>query len=93
MYAKFDHDYALERYKKSLADKEDKKLTEPIPISTAGSTVKSDLTTLKFSLSNVKSITESFSFVLFFIIYRQVLKLSTPYLTLEALGTSVLCED
>jgi len=55
MYAKFDHDFALERYKKSLADKEDKKLTEPIPISTAGSTVKSDLTTLKTEVKNAES--------------------------------------
>jgi hypothetical protein len=55
MYAKFDHDYALERYKKTLADKEDKKLTEPIPLSTAGTTVKTDLTSLTNQIKAAES--------------------------------------
>lgn len=55
MYAKFDHDYALERYKKSLTDKEDKKLTEPIPLSTAGTTVKTDLTSLTNQIKAAES--------------------------------------
>lgn len=46
MYAKFDHDFALERYKKSLADKADKKDTEPIQINTGGVKVKTDLASL-----------------------------------------------
>lgn len=55
MYAKFDHDYALERYKKSLADKEDKKNTEPIPINTAGTTIKTDLTSLTSQVKAAES--------------------------------------
>jgi hypothetical protein len=55
MYAKFDHDFALERYKKSLADKEDKKLTEPIPVNTAGTTVKTDLTSLNNQIKSAES--------------------------------------
>lgn len=55
MYAKFDHDYALERYKKSLTDKEDKKLTEPIPLSTGGITAKTDLTSLTNQIKTAES--------------------------------------
>jgi hypothetical protein len=55
MYAKFDHDFALERYKKSLADKEDKKLTEPIPVNTAGTTVKTDLTSLNNQIKSAEA--------------------------------------
>jgi hypothetical protein len=55
MYAKFDHDFAMERYKKSLADKADKKDTEPIQISTGGDKAKTDLA----SLTNEVKIAES----------------------------------
>jgi hypothetical protein len=55
MYAKFDHDFALERYKKSLTDKEDKKLTEAIPLNTGGVTAKTDLASLNNQIKNAES--------------------------------------
>lgn len=55
MYAKFDHDYALERYKKSLADKVDKKDSEPIQIRTDGVKAKTDLATLTSQVKAAES--------------------------------------
>lgn len=55
MYAKFDHDFALERYKKSLADKVDKKDTEPIQLSTDGVKAKTDLASLTSQVKAAES--------------------------------------
>lgn len=55
MYAKFDHDFAVERYKKSLADKEDKKDSEPIQVRTDGVKAKTDLATLTSQVKAAES--------------------------------------
>ena len=55
MYAKFDHDFAVERYKKSLADKVDKKDTEPIQLSTDGVKAKTDLASLTSQVKAAES--------------------------------------